>query len=144
MSTKNYNQTSNNGPFDPQRDLGGWGISDILRDIAISWQLMWDRQVSLTLKLCLPIFAVFYWIWPVDLLVGMPFDDIAVIVLATRLFVQMAPPDAVERALIRMGRLQPRTPSDQPDREVWDIWDDEIDENTINGKWRVVDDKKTL
>jgi hypothetical protein len=142
MASNKENQKKSYQSFDPQRDLGGWGISDILRDIAITWQLMWDSQVSLLLKFCLPIFALFYWIWPVDLLVGMPFDDIAVLILASRLFVQLAPPESVERALIRMGRLQPYTPSDQPDEEIWDIWDDETDANTISGEWRVVDDKE--
>ena len=130
----------NNYGSDAQRNLGGWGFSDILRDIAITWQLVRDPRVSFLLKLCLPLFALFYWLSPVDLMVGMPFDDIAVIVLATRLFVQMAPRDAVERALIRMGRLHVHTPSDQPDRDVWNVWDDDADGKTIPGQWRVVDE----
>lgn len=109
---------------------GGWRLSDILRDIAISWQLMGDPQVSGLLKLLLPVLALVYWISPVDLLVGMPFDDIAVVVLATRIFVQMAPPQAVQRALSRLGGFG-------GGRSRASGWDDE---NTIDGQWRVVDD----
>jgi hypothetical protein len=121
--------------------LGGWGIKAILRDLAITWHLMRDPQVSFFLKLCLPFFAIFYWIWPVDLLVGMPFDDIAVLILASRIFVQVAPEAAVERALLRLGYLsKPKMAKDQPDQEIWDIWDD--DPGTINGTWRPVDDSR--
>lgn len=126
---------------------GSWNLLHIVRDMALTWQLMGDPQVSGLLKLCLPVFAFLYWISPIDLLVGMPFDDIAVVVLASRVFVQLAPPEAVERARRKLGRLGGYTQNtaprpDQPDREVWDVWaDDAGDDKTIPGQWRVVDDK---
>jgi uncharacterized membrane protein YkvA (DUF1232 family) len=136
----NQNRSTNNSQHIP----GGWRLSDILRDFAITWQLMRDPRVSLLLKLALTFFALFYWISPLDLMIG-PFDDTAILILAVRFFVQLAPREAVERALARMGRLRQRTPSDQPDRDVWNIWNDESenssDSNTIAGQWRVVDDK---
>ncbi|HRJ40255.1 MAG: hypothetical protein KJZ86_19125 [Caldilineaceae bacterium] len=124
---------------------GSWNLAHIVRDIAITWQLMGDPQVSGLLKLSLPVFAFLYWLSPIDLLVGMPFDDIAVFVLASRFFVQLAPPAAVERARRRLGRFggytqQAPPPSDQPDKDVWDVWDDDSDGKTISGDWRVVDD----
>lgn len=122
-----YNNSSN-----PSRG-GGWRISDILRDVALTWQLMRDPRVSSLLKLGLPVFALLYWLSPIDLLTGMPFDDIAVIILASRLFVRMAPEEAVERALQGLGRFGRRAPGG------WSNWDD--DENTIPGEWRVVDDE---
>jgi len=125
-----------------------WNLVHILRDMAVSWQLMGDPQVSGLLKLCLPVFAFLYWISPIDLLVGMPFDDIAVFILASRVFVHLAPSEAVERAQRRLGRFggySPYTapPPGQPDEEIWDVWDDEDDNNdgkTISGDWRVMDD----
>jgi|GEM_PF-808776 len=122
-----------------------WDIAHILRDIAVSWQLMGDPQVSKLLKLCLPVFAFLYWVSPIDLLVGMPFDDIAVFILASRVFVQLAPPAAVERARRKLGRLGGYTPytappPGQPDKDIWDVWDDENDDKTITGDWRVMDD----
>ena len=123
----------------------GWKISDIVRDLAVAWQLMRDPQVSFLLKMSLPLFALLYWLSPIDLLTGMPFDDIAVVIVASRLFVQFAPPEAVERALVRLGRIAQASPfpsgSDQPDRDVWNIWDEDEDDNTISGDWRVVDDR---
>ena len=128
---------------DVQRSLGGWRLSDILRDFAVTWQLMRDPRVSLILKMALVFFAFFYWVSPLDLMIG-PIDDTALMILAVRFFVQMAPSEAVERALVRLGHRtqRPPTPSDQPDRDVWDIWGDDSDSNTISGKWRVVDDKE--
>lgn len=132
-----------NNKTDPQGS--SWNIAHILRDMAVTWQLMGDPQVSGLLKLALPVFAFLYWVSPIDLLVGMPFDDIAVMVLASRVFVQLAPPAAVERALRRLGRFggyppQSPSPSDQPDKDVWDVWDNDSDGKTIQGDWRVVDD----
>ena len=95
---------------------------------------MGDPQVSILLRVGLPVLAILYWLSPIDLWPGMPFDDIAAFVLAGRLFVQMAPQTAVRRALVRLGHIPP----DEPDREVWDIWDE--DDKTIPGDWRVVDD----
>lgn len=135
------NKRSNRSQGGSDMNSSGWRISDIVRDLAVAWQLMGDPQVSIFLKLSLPLFAFLYWISPIDLLTGMPFDDIAVVVLASRLFVQFAPAPAVERALIRLGRLSRVAPSDQPDRDVWDIWDDD-ENNTISGEWRVVDDER--
>ncbi len=119
--------------FVPQS--GGWRFSDILRDFAVVWQLMGDPQVSILLRVGFPVLAILYWISPIDLWPGMPLDDIAAVVLAGRLFVQMAPQEAVRRARVRLGHISP----DEPDREVWDIWDE--DDKTIPGDWRVVDDK---
>ncbi len=121
-----------------QGKLGNWRFSDILRDLAVTWQLIQDPRVAFLLKLALISFALFYLISPIDLLIG-PFDDTAVLIFAAKIFVNLAPREAVERALLRLGHRRP-PPSDQPDREVWDIWDDDSN-NTISGQWRVVDDK---
>ena len=115
-----------------------WNIAHIVRDMAVTWQLMGDPQVSGLLKLCLPVFAFLYWISPIDLLVGMPFDDIAILIVASRVFVQLAPPAAVERARRKLGRFGGYTtpPADQPPQNGWD----DNDGKTIPGEWRVVDD----
>ena len=127
------NRTSSQG--------SSWNLVHILRDIAVTWQLMGDPQVSALLKLCLPVFAFAYWIWPIDLLVGMPFDDIAVFVLASRVFVQLAPAEAVERARRKLGYLGGYTqrPTPPPNQPGGDAWDDN-DGKTIPGQWRVLDD----
>lgn len=70
----------------------------ILQDVVTAWRLLWNPRVSLGLKLLLPVAAMVYWIWPIDLIPGLPLDDIAVLLLALRAFVMLAPQDAVRNA----------------------------------------------
>lgn len=107
---------------------GGWNPSHILRDLWVTWRLLQDPQVSFFLKLFLPLLAAAYWILPIDLLPGMPFDDLAILILATRFFVQLAPQDAVQRAM--GGRSAGSSGSDIPPD----------DDNVVDTTWKVVDD----
>lgn len=110
----------------PNRPGGNWNVEAILRDFATAWRLFWSPRVPAALKLLLPVVALVYWLSPLDLLPGLPLDDIAVLILALRFFVQMAPTDVVQE--MRGGRTQPPPhPS--------------TDDNTIDTTWRVVDDK---
>jgi uncharacterized membrane protein YkvA (DUF1232 family) len=74
------------------------------------------------LKFILPVAALVYWISPIDLMPLLPFDDIAVFILALRLFAQMAPASTVRNT------ENSQTPAHKGD-----------DENTIDTTWRVVD-----
>ncbi len=105
---------------------GGWNLSGLLRDTTTAWRLLQDPRVPGLLKLFLPIAAIVYLISPVDFLPG-PFDDIAVLFVALRLFLQLAPSEAVRRA---QGGASPTDPKPNYD-----------DDNTIDTSWRVVDDK---
>lgn len=107
----------------------GFSLSGILRDLAISWRLLLDPSVPGLLKLLLPVLALIYWISPLDLIPGMPFDDIAILLLAARLFVSLAPRDSVNRAY-GSGR-GPSQPDNQPDEDEGEI---------IDTTWRIVDD----
>jgi uncharacterized membrane protein YkvA (DUF1232 family) len=53
-------------------------------------RLVLDSRVPLNLKLMLPFAAVLYWLWPIDLMPGLPFDDVAVLFFALTFFVQLA------------------------------------------------------
>lgn len=77
---------------------GSWNPLAIFRDVVTAWRLLWDSRVPFTLKMLLPIAAAIYWVWPLDLLPGLPFDDIAILLLALRAFVQLAPQEAVRSA----------------------------------------------
>lgn len=114
MSEKSYRSPS-----------GGWNLTSLMRDITTAWRLLQDPQVSGLLKLLLPIAALVYFISPFDLLPG-PFDDAVVLFVALRLFLQMAPTEALRNA---QASANPTT-SSKPD-----------DDNTIDTTWRVVDDK---
>ncbi len=48
-----------------------------------------NPRVPLYLKLLLPLGAALYWFWPMDLIPGLPIDDIAVLLIAVRLFISM-------------------------------------------------------
>jgi uncharacterized membrane protein YkvA (DUF1232 family) len=53
-------------------------------------RLVLDSRVPFNLKLMLPIAAVLYWLWPIDLMPGLPFDDVAILFVALTYFVQLA------------------------------------------------------
>ena len=107
----------------------GFSLSGIVRDLAISWRLLLDPTVPGLLKLLLPVLALVYWISPLDLIPGMPFDDIAILLLAARLFVSLAPSDSVNRAY--SGGRNTRSTNSQPEED---------DGEVIDTTWRIVDD----
>lgn len=48
-----------------------------------------NPRIPLYLKLLLPLGAALYWFWPMDLLPGLPIDDVAVLLIALRLFLSL-------------------------------------------------------
>lgn len=74
--------------------MGGAGVNKITQDLISAWHLLWDPRVPTALKILLPVGALIYWVSPIDLMPGLPFDDIAVLILALRMFVMMAPSSA--------------------------------------------------
>ncbi len=66
-----------------------WRPSEIASDARRSWQLLFNRRVPMYLKLLLPLGALVYWVMPVDLIPMLPIDDIAILLLAMRLFVTL-------------------------------------------------------
>ena len=54
-------------------------LPGILRNIGIAWRLMQNPAVSPWIKLLLPLLAVVYYFSPIDLLPGLPFDDLFVV-----------------------------------------------------------------
>ena len=112
----------------PAGSAGGWTLGSLLRDLTVAWRLLWDPRVPGMLKLMLPVLALVYFISPLDLLPGLPFDDVAVLLVAARLFVALAPRASVDDAFAgrRRSAANPRTGSD--------------DSDVIDTTWRVVDD----
>lgn len=99
---------------------GGWRPADILRDMGRAGHLIASRNVPLALKLILPLGAAIYWFFPLDLIPGLPFDDIAVVLLAVKLFVSLG-----DAALLR------GTPPDVAG---------DGDEPIVDTTWHVVDE----
>lgn len=107
---------------------GGWSFTSILRDGLLAFRLLRDPAVPGLLKLLLPGLALLYMLWPIDLMPMLPFDDIAVALLATRLFVSLAPRESVERAVYGEP-ARPRAKTTTPD-----------DPEVIDTTWRVLKD----
>ncbi len=99
----------------------GWRPADLLNDATKAMQLFFHPSVPLSLKLLLPVAALAYWIFPIDLLPGMPFDDIAVLLIALRLFVHFAEP--------AIQRNQPPHNDPQPSQG----------DETVDTTWRVIE-----
>lgn len=116
------------GANSTNRPSGGWNITGLLKDMTTAWRLLWDPHVPSALKLVLPVAAFLYLLSPLDLLPG-PFDDIAILYVALRFFLQAAPAAAVQRA----RQQQNTTPNNPANND---------DDNTIDTTWRVVDNQK--
>jgi uncharacterized membrane protein YkvA (DUF1232 family) len=75
-------------------------LTDLLREGRLLWRLMGDPRVATTMKLVLPVLAVLYVLSPVDLIPDVipvlgQMDDLAILALAVKLFVSLAPPSVV-------------------------------------------------
>lgn len=80
-------------------------LTNLLNEMFSAWRLVFDARVPMTLKLILPVAAVAYWFWPIDLMPGLPFDDVAVLLVALHFFVKFA-----EEGLAKSGAM----PADSP------------------------------
>lgn len=102
-------------------------------------RLVMDTRVPFSLKLMLPIAAVVYWLWPLDLMPGLPFDDIAVLFFALTFFVKLAN-DAIEKSTAATGGYaygsgQPNTGNSSVPNTVSNTGDN----NVVDTTWRVIE-----
>ena len=63
---------------------------NVVEQMMQAGRLVFDSRAPFSLKLMLPIAAALYWLWPLDLMPGLPFDDVAVMFVALTFFVQLA------------------------------------------------------
>jgi uncharacterized membrane protein YkvA (DUF1232 family) len=90
------NETPQLGPGEPP-DTNLW--KGLIRQLLLVWRLLFDRRVPAWQKV-IPFLSLVYLAIPVDVvpdvLVGLgQLDDLAVIALALKLFVELAPPAVV-------------------------------------------------
>jgi uncharacterized membrane protein YkvA (DUF1232 family) len=116
----------------------GLSLSGILRDLSVSWKLLLDPAVPGLLKLLLPVAALVYWISPLDIIPGMPLDDLAILLLAARLFVSLAPRDSVYRAYSGGSSRASQDQSHSHQGEQTTSHADD-DGDVIDTTWRIVD-----
>ncbi|MEA3336858.1 MAG: DUF1232 domain-containing protein [Chloroflexota bacterium] len=76
-------------------------IEELLEGFQLSWRLMLDPRVSTMLKALVPILGIGYFLFPIDLVPDVipvlgQLDDVAVLILLTRLLINMAPQAVVD------------------------------------------------
>ena len=75
-------------------------IRELLRSGQLAWRLISDSRVSWSLKL-IPFLALVYFVSPIDLVPDFiipgfgSLDDLAVMAIALRFFIRLAPPELV-------------------------------------------------
>jgi len=86
--------------------LTAW-LQDMVRQACLAWRLFWDRRVPLWAKL-IPPAALAYVLSPVDIIPDVALglgqlDDIAVLLIGVKLFIELAPPEVVREHLLALG-----------------------------------------
>ena len=84
----------------------GW-LQDAARQGRLAWRLFWDSRVPLWAKL-IPPAALAYVIFPLDIIPDVALglgqlDDLAVLLLGIKLFIEVSPPDVVREHLRALG-----------------------------------------
>ena len=108
-------------------------MTEIVRYFRLIWRLLNDKRISPWLKTAIPLMTAFYVLLPIDLapdvipILGQ-LDDLAIILLATRLFIELCPPSIVREHLQRMGSASAKTP---------------LDEDVIDAAYRVIEEEKS-
>jgi uncharacterized membrane protein YkvA (DUF1232 family) len=92
-------------PADPNA-LAMW-VKDAARQVRLAWRLFFDQRVPLWSKL-IPPAALAYVVFPMDIIpdvvLGLgQLDDIAVLLLGLKLFIELSPPDVVREHLQALG-----------------------------------------
>jgi uncharacterized membrane protein YkvA (DUF1232 family) len=110
----------------------GW-IASLIRNLRLAWKLLWDSRVPLLTKLLIPGVMALYVLSPIDLIPdAIPgfgqLDDLAVFVLAVKLFIELSPRAIVQEHLRSlMGGGSTPQPGAASEGEV------------VDGEYRVID-----
>lgn len=109
-------------------------IAYLLRNLRLAWKLLLDSRVPSLTKLIIPGLMALYILSPIDIipdvLVGFgQLDDLAVFVLAVKLFIELSPSDIVQEHLRSLtgGGSTPHPDPAEPEGEV------------LDGDYRVID-----
>lgn len=81
----------------------------ILHEVTLRTKLVFyllaDRRVSLWAKL-IPIAGIAYWLWPLDLIAGLPglsaVDDVAILWFVQYAFIEFCPSDVVRELTLKL------------------------------------------
>lgn len=106
----------------------GW-LKDFFNQFQLAWSLMMDRRVSIAAKF-IPVLTMLYLLSPIDLLpdvmLGLgQLDDLAVLLIGMRIFIETCPPNIVAEYRHKAGTTE----------NVWtpeDGWAQEEDDTIID------------
>lgn len=93
-----------------RRDPGFW--REAWQQARLVFYLLLDREVPFYLKF-LPFLAVFYVLWPLDLLPAMPLDDVTVLLVGAKVFIELAPQHVVIKHLNRIRAAEGFSPIEE-------------------------------
>jgi len=104
-------------------------VTDLIRQVRLAWRLMLDSRVPLWVKTIVPASLV-YLISPVDLapdvIPGLgQLDDLAVIVIGVKLFIELCPPAIVREHMQELlgesnWQVEPNEPTPSPPPQIVD------------------------
>lgn len=106
-------------------------LKDVVRQIRLAWRLFWDGRVPLWTKIVPPA-VLAYVVSPIDILPDFPpmglnqLDDVAVVLLGVRLFIELAPPEVVREHLEALGARI----------EEWRVVDED-EASVVEGKYEI-------
>jgi uncharacterized membrane protein YkvA (DUF1232 family) len=91
---------------------------ELIRQFRLAWRLFKDRRVPWVLKL-IPPAALIYVLSPIDILPDLSLglgqlDDIAIVLLSLKLFIELAPPEVVREHLRALGAKIAEWTSEEP------------------------------
>jgi uncharacterized membrane protein YkvA (DUF1232 family) len=115
-------------PPDNSGALLTW-VQDVVRQARLAWRLFWDQRVPLWTK-SVPPAVLAYVLFPVDIITDVApglgqLDDLAVILLGVKLFINLAPPEIVQEHLRELGAQI----------EEWRVVDEDL--STVDGEYEV-------
>jgi uncharacterized membrane protein YkvA (DUF1232 family) len=119
------------GPYIPE----GSFFRETVQQLKLVYNLMLDERVPALTKL-IPVLSVGYLLFPVDVLpdifIGLgQLDDLAVVMLGLRFFLELAPPDVVREQLKRIVQGGHWSVSDKPAAEP-----PKTDGDVVEGNYR--------
>ena len=114
-------------------------LPGIVREARLAWRLWRDRRVPVWIK-GVPLLAVLYAMWPLDLLadplLGLgQLDDLGVLLLGLALFISLVPNDLVERHRRAMGD---EPPSEEKREDPWE--EKQEQRRPVRTTYRILDD----
>jgi uncharacterized membrane protein YkvA (DUF1232 family) len=93
------------------------------RTLRLAWRLLRDHRVSPFIKLLIPGLALVYVLFPIDVapdllpLLGQ-LDDLAILILAARLLIELSPPAVVAEHEFDLHESASRQPTESSPDEV--------------------------